>query len=220
MANPAAALRTRAVKIDAALAKAYPDAKCALHHKNALELLIATILSAQCTDERVNKVTPALFSRYPDAKAFADADRGELERMIQSTGFFRNKAKSIQECCKVLVEKYAGAVPRTMEELVPLPGIGRKTANVILGNAFGIPGIPVDTHVGRLSRRMGLTKNEDPVKVERDLMALIPEKEWTDFGHRMIFHGRQICQSRKPKCAECVVNKLCPKVGVTDFSGE
>lgn len=213
-ANPAAPLRSRAVKINAALAKAYPDAKCALHHKNALQLLIATILSAQCTDERVNKVTPALFARYPDAKAYADADRGELETMIRSTGFFRSKAKSIQECCKILVAKHHGEVPRTMEELVPLPGVGRKTANVILGNAFGVPGIPVDTHVGRLSRRMGLTKHLDAVKVERDLMALIPQGEWTDFGHRMIFHGRQICQARKPKCGECILNAVCPKIGV------
>lgn len=213
-ANPAAPLRSRAVKINAALAKAYPDAKCALHHKNPLELLIATILSAQCTDERVNKVTPALFARYPDAKAYADADRGELETMIRSTGFFRSKAKSIQECCKILVAKHHGEVPRTMEELVPLPGVGRKTANVILGNAFGVPGIPVDTHVGRLSRRMGLTKHLDAVKVERDLMALIPQGEWTDFGHRMIFHGRQICQARKPKCGECILNAVCPKIGV------
>ncbi len=134
--------------------------------------------------------------------------------MIQSTGFFRNKAKSIQACCQILVEKHGGAVPATMEELVPLPGVGRKTANVVLGNAFGVPGIPVDTHVGRLSRRMGLTEHVDPVKVEHDLMALIPKDDWTDFGHRMIFHGRQVCQSRKPKCEECTLGKICPKIGV------
>jgi endonuclease-3 len=206
--------KKRARRINTMLAKLYPDAKCALHHKNALELLVATVLSAQCTDERVNKVTPALFARYPNAAAYATADISELERLIQSTGFFRNKARNIQACCRILVDQYGGKVPRTMEELVPLPGVGRKTANVILGNAFDVPGIPVDTHVGRLSRRMALTTHEDPVKVERDLMELIPPKEWTMFGHRMIFHGRQICQARKPTCAECIVNKLCPKVGV------
>ena len=192
----------------------YPDAHCELNFNTPLELLVATILSAQCTDERVNKVTPALFERYPDAQAYADADIAELERMIQSTGFFRNKAKNIQACCKDIVAKHGGEVPRSMEELVPLAGIGRKTANVILGNAYGIPGIPVDTHVGRLSRRMGLTAHDDPVKVEHDLMDLIPKEDWTDFGHRMIFHGRQICHSRKPKCKECVVKKICPKIGV------
>lgn len=207
-------IKSRARRIDRELAKLYPDAHCALHHKNALELLVATILSAQCTDARVNLVTPALFKRYPNAKAFAEADPAELETMIKSTGFFRNKAKSIRECCKAIVEQHGGEVPRTMEELVPLPGIGRKTANVILGNAFGIPGIPVDTHVGRLSRRMGLTEHDDPVKVEADLMQLIPPEEWTDFGHRMIFHGRQVCHSRKPNCEGCVLKKICPKIGV------
>ena len=214
MKETAAALAKRARKIDQALVKLYPDAHCALHHNGALQLLVATILSAQCTDERVNKVTPGLFKRYPDAQAYADADIGELETMIQSTGFFRNKAKSIQACCKILVEKHGGKVPQTMEELVPLPGVGRKTANVILGNAFGVPGIPVDTHVGRLSRRMALTEHEDPVKVEHVLMELIPKDDWTDFGHRMIFHGRQVCHARKPKCDECTIAKLCPKVGV------
>lgn len=207
-------LKRRARKIRQALAELYPDAHCALHHRNPLELLVATILSAQCTDERVNKVTPALFKRYPDARAFAEADQDELETMIRSTGFFRNKAANIRACCEELVARHGGAVPQTMEELVPLPGVGRKTANVILGNAFGIPGIPVDTHVGRLSRRMGLSVHDDPVKVEADLMALIPEEEWTDFGHRMIFHGRQICQARKPNCEGCVLNKTCPKIGV------
>lgn len=203
-----------ATKVRQGLAKLYPDAHCALHYRNPLELLIATILSAQCTDVRVNMVTPALFKRYPDANAFAQADQEELETMIRSTGFFRNKATNIRACCKAIVELHGGEVPRTMVELVPLPGVGRKTANVILGNAFGIPGIPVDTHVGRLSRRMGLTEQDDPVKVETDLMALIPKDEWTMFGHRMIFHGRQVCQSRKPKCDECTLKKVCPKVGV------
>ena len=208
--------KQRATKIRQGLAKLYPDAHCALHYSNALELLIATILSAQCTDERVNKVTPALFKRYPNAQAYALSNASELEALIQSTGFFRNKAKNIRGCCQVLVEKHGGAVPASMEELVPLPGVGRKTANVILGNAFDVPGIPVDTHVGRLSRRMALTQHDDPVKVEADLMKLIPKAEWTMFGHRMIFHGRQICQSRKPKCAECTLAKWCPKVGVAE----
>jgi endonuclease-3 len=196
------------------LAKLYPDARCALNHQNPLQLLIATILSAQCTDVRVNMVTPALFNRYPDAASFANAVPEELEKMIQSTGFFRNKAKSIIACCKQIVEKYGGQVPATMEELNPLPGVGRKTANVILGNAFGVPGITVDTHVGRLSRRLGLTKREDPEKVERDLMDLLPNKEWTMFSHRMIFHGRQVCFARKPNCEGCTLNKVCPRVGV------
>jgi endonuclease-3 len=210
------ALQRRAQRIDEALLELYPDAHCALHYRTPLELLVATILSAQCTDERVNKVTPALFARYPDAHAYANADLAELEMLIQSTGFFRNKAKNIQACCRDLVKHHAGQVPQTMEELVPLAGVGRKTANVILGNAFGIPGIPVDTHVGRLSRRMGLTEHEDPVKVEADLMTLIPKDDWTMFGHRMIFHGRQVCHSRKPKCAECVLRKICPKIGVEE----
>ena len=166
-------------------------------------MLIATILSAQCTDARVNLVTPALFARYPDAAAFANADRSELERLIQSTGFFRNKARNIQLCCQALVANHGGQVPSTMEELTPLPGVGRKTANVVLGNAFAVPGIPVDTHVGRLSRRMGLTVQTDPVKVELDLMELIPKKEWTMFGHRMIHHGRRVCHARRPLCEEC-----------------
>ncbi len=204
----------RARKIDRGLAKLYPDAHCALHYQNPLQLLIATILSAQCTDVRVNMVTPALFAKYPDAHAFAGADQGELERAIQSTGFFRNKARNIIACCKQIVDKHGGEVPGTMEDLVPLPGIGRKTANVILGNAFGVPGITVDTHVTRLSRRMGLTKHEHPEKIERDLMELIPKKDWTMFSHRMIFHGRQVCHARNPKCDECTLAKHCPKIGV------
>jgi endonuclease-3 len=212
--KPAEAVRQRAKKIAAGLAKLYPDAHCALHHENPLQLLIATILSAQCTDVRVNMVTPALFGRYPDASAFANADPGELESAIQSTGFFRNKAKNIMACCKLLVEKHSGEVPRTMAELVVLPGIGRKTANVILGNAFDTPGITVDTHVQRLSRRMGLTKETDPVKIEHALGKLIPEKDWTMFSHRMIFHGRQVCYARKPLCVQCTLNKVCPKIGV------
>jgi endonuclease-3 len=196
------------------LAQLYPDAHCALHYDSPLQLLVATILSAQCTDVRVNLVTPALFARYLDALAFAQADIRELEKAIQSTGFFRNKARNIKACCQALVDQHAGQVPGIMEELVPLPGVGRKTANVILGNAFGVPGITVDTHVGRLSRRLGLTENEDPVKVENDLMAMVPKKEWTAFSHRMIFHGRQVCFARKPKCTECALRKICPRIGV------
>ena len=185
-----------------------------MHFENPLQLLIATILSAQCTDVRVNMVTPGLFARYPDAQAFADADLGELEKAIQSTGFFRNKARNIQSCCKQLAAKHGGQVPGTMEELVPLPGIGRKTANVVLGNAFDVPGITVDTHVSRLSQRMGLTTKEDAEKIELDLMELIPRKDWTMFSHRMIFHGRQVCHARKPKCDACTLAGDCPKIGL------
>ncbi len=210
--------KQRARQITRGLAKLYPDAHCALHHDNPLQLLVATILSAQCTDVRVNLVTPALFARYPDTHAFAAADQGELETVIQSTGFFRNKAKNIIACCKELVAKHAGQVPATMEELIPLPGIGRKTANVILGNAFGVPGITVDTHVLRLSKRMGLTEQTEPPKVERDLMEVIPKKDWTMFSHRMIFHGRQVCHARKPRCETCTLAQVCPKIGVSSVS--
>jgi endonuclease-3 len=207
-------LRTRAGRLVRRLARTYPDAHCALTFDGPLQLLVATILSAQCTDARVNQVTPRLFARFPDAAAFAAARPRDVQRLIRSTGFFRNKARNIIACCRRLVAKHGGEVPRTMEELVPLPGIGRKTANVILGNAFGVPGIPVDTHVGRLSRRMGLTEAADPVKVERDLARLIPREEWTMFGHRMIFHGRQVCHARKPRCEQCPLAELCPRVGI------
>jgi endonuclease-3 len=207
-------LAARARRLVRSLAKLYPDAVCALHYETPLQLLIATILSAQCTDARINLVTPALFARYPDALALANAEQAELETMIQSTGFFRNKARNLIACCQRLVEKHGGQVPRTLDELVALAGVGRKTANVILGNAFATPGIPVDTHVGRLSRRLGLTTETDPVKVERDLMRLLPAKEWVNFGHRMIFHGRQVCHARKPNCAGCALAKFCPKVGL------
>jgi endonuclease III len=211
---PVDPLKARTRKILKVLARLYPDAHCALHFRNPLELLITPILSAQCTDVRVNIVTPALFERYPDAKAFAAAEREELEKAIQSTGFFRNKARSIQVCCTTLVEQFDGQVPGTLAELVPLAGVGRKTANVVLGNAFGVPGITVDTHVGRLSRRLGLTTHTDPVKVEHDLMQLVPKKDWTMFSHRLIFHGRQICHARAPLCAQCALVDLCPKIGV------
>jgi endonuclease-3 len=214
------ATKAHAAKIRKKLAALYPDAKCALDFQNPLQLLVATILSAQCTDVRVNLVTPALFKKYPDAQAYADADMDELQSFIRSTGFFRNKAKNIQECCRQLVAHHQGQVPRTIDELTPLPGVGRKTANVILGNAFDTPGLTVDTHLGRLSRRMGLTTHADPVKVERDLMELIPEKEWTIFSHRMIYHGRQVCHSRKPNCAECTLRDICPKIGVAGAEKE
>jgi endonuclease-3 len=207
-------VKKRAGQIVRRLAKLYPDAKCALNHENPLQLLIATILSAQCTDVRVNLVTPALFARYPNAQAFAEADPSELETAIRSTGFFRNKARNIIACCRQILEKHGGQVPNTMEDLVHLPGVGRKTANVILGNAFDVPGITVDTHVLRLSHRMGLTKERDAHKVEQDLMTLIPKKEWTMFSHRMIFHGRQVCFARKPNCSGCILKEVCPKIGV------
>lgn len=193
------------------LQDAYPDAKCALDHRNALELLVATILSAQCTDERVNKVTPALFARYPDAQAFAEADRTELEEMIHSTGFYRNKAKNIQEACQRLVAVYGGVVPDNMSDLLSLAGVARKTANVVLGTAYGVAdGVVVDTHVKRLAERLGLSQQSDPEKIERDLMALTPRAEWIDLSNMLILHGRAICDARKPKCVACVVKHLCP----------
>jgi endonuclease-3 len=207
-------LRSRARRIATRLARLYPDAHCSLDFASPLQLLVATILSAQCTDVRVNLVTPALFARYPDAQAFATARRKELEKLIKSTGFFRNKAKNIIRCCKELVKRFGGEVPATMEDLVPLTGVGRKTANVLLGNAFAVPGIPVDTHVGRLSQRLGLTTHTDPVKIERDLMSVLPKKGWTDFGHRMIYHGRQVCFARKPACEKCGLARLCPRAGL------
>ncbi|MCB9480016.1 MAG: endonuclease III [Deltaproteobacteria bacterium] len=187
----------------------YPDATCALHHGDPWQLLVATILSAQCTDERVNIVTKDLFKKYKSPQDFLNVPVTELEQDIKSTGFFRNKAKNIRAAAGVVVDRHAGQVPRTQKELVELPGVGRKTANVVLGNAFDTPGITVDTHVGRLSRRIGFTKNEDPVKVEFDLMELIPEEDWTKFSHAMIFHGRQICHARKPNCHECPVAPHC-----------
>ncbi|MFO7632833.1 MAG: endonuclease III [Caldilinea sp.] len=191
----------------------YPDAQCALDHRNALELLVATILSAQCTDERVNKVTPALFAKYPDAYAFAGADRAELEEMIRSTGFYRNKAKSVQEACQRIVHEYNGEVPASMAELLTLAGVARKTANVVLGVAYQIAeGIVVDTHVKRLSNRLGLTTQNDPEKIERDLLAITPREEWIDLSHLLIFHGRRVCDARKPNCASCVIRHLCPSV--------
>ncbi len=201
--------RTRAIL--ERLARQHPDARCALDHGSALELLVATILSAQCTDARVNQVTPALFRRYPAAADYAAADLAELEEQIRPTGFFRNKARALKALGQALASEHGGEVPRSMEELTRLPGVGRKTANVVLGNAFAIEeGIVVDTHVQRLSRRLGLTAEEDAVKIERDLMELVPRGSWTLWSHLLIFHGRRVCQARKPDCASCAVNALCP----------
>lgn len=205
----------RARKIVRRLAKEYPDADCTLDFRSPLELLVATILSAQCTDARVNQVTKDLFRKYRSAADYAAAPAGELERDIQSTGFFRNKAKSLRGCCRQLIDEHGGRVPDRMDDLVRLPGIGRKTANVILGNAFDqATGVVVDTHVKRVSYRCGLTRQKDPVKIERDLMQLVPKKEWVAFGHRMILHGRRVCTARKPACSDCCLDDLCPKVGV------
>jgi endonuclease-3 len=203
--------KARAKKIVARLERAYPDAKCALDHSSALELLVATILSAQSTDVRVNIVTPALFAKYRTANAYATADPRVLEQEIHSTGFFRNKTKSIIGMAQAVVERHGGKVPDTMAELVELPGVGRKTANVILGVWFDKPeGVVVDTHVHRISRLLRLTRQDDPVKIERDLMVLIPRPQWDRFGHLVIHHGRRICIARRPKCEECVINDLCP----------
>ena len=201
----------RVKKILPVLKKTYPQAKCSLDHANPLELLVATILSAQCTDERVNIVTKTLFKKYRDARAYAAASQEELEKDIQSTGFFRNKAKSIRAMAAALIEKHGGEVPRTMDELTALAGVGRKTANVVLGNAFGMNvGVTVDTHVTRLSQRLGLTKHTDAVKIEQDLIPIVPQADWTLWSHLLIYHGRAICQARKPKCGECGLREWCP----------
>jgi endonuclease-3 len=205
--------RTR--KIISALQRTYPAAHCELNFSNPLELLIATILSAQCTDKRVNLVTATLFKKYRDAKDFAGAEISELENDIRSTGFYKNKAKNIRAACRDVVEKHGGAVPRTMEELHALAGVGRKTANVVLGNAFGINvGVVVDTHVTRLANRLGLVKGTDAVKIEQELMKLVPPADWTLFSHWLIWHGRRRCAARKPDCAHCEIQKLCPQIGV------
>ncbi len=187
----------------------YADAHVTLDFSNPLELLVATVLSAQCTDVRVNQVTPAIFKKYPTAALYAAAPLAELEEAFHPTGFFRQKAKSVQGICQALVENHGGQVPASMQELVKLPGVGRKTANVILGNAFGIPGIVVDTHMGRVAQRIGLTSNQDPVKIESDLMPLVPQARWTKFSHQMIWHGRRICTAKKPKCPICPILPHC-----------
>jgi endonuclease III len=205
----------RTKKIIAGLNQAYPQAHCELEHSNPLQLLIATILSAQCTDKRVNLVTADLFKKYRSAADFAQAPLPDLEQAIKSTGFFRNKAKSIKAACQALVEKHGGQVPRSMEELTALGGVGRKTANVVLGNAFGInTGVVVDTHVARLSQRLGLTREKSPEKIEQELMQLVPQKQWTLFSHLLIWHGRRRCYARNPDCPNCEVKALCPRIGV------
>jgi endonuclease-3 len=196
------------------LTKEYPDARCELDFNSPLELLIATVLSAQCTDIRVNAVTPVLFNRFPTLETLAAAKLSEVEEIIYSTGFFRSKAKNIKELANRILNDFGGEVPNDLAQLVTLPGVGRKTANVVLGNAFGIPGLTVDTHFGRLSRRFGWSDQTDPVKVEKDVAELIPEKEWTLLSHKLIWHGRRICHSRKPECGICPLAKLCPSAGI------
>ncbi len=208
------ALTRRARRINRVLAQSYPDAHCELDFTSPLELVVATVLSAQCTDARVNTVTPALFARYPDAAAYAGADRAELEALIVPTGFFRAKTTSLIGLGQALVERYDGTVPRRLEDLVTLPGVGRKTANVVLGNAFGVPGLTVDTHFGRLVRRFGWTAEEDPVKVEAAVAALLPRAEWTMFSHRVIWHGRRCCAARRPACERCPLTRDCPSAGL------
>lgn len=202
--------KIRAAKILKILRKTYPDAKCALYFNSPMQLLVATILSAQCTDKRVNMVTPALFEQFPDAAAFSRARQEDVERLIQSTGFYRNKARNICAAARQIMEKHGGEVPARLDQLVLLPGVGRKTANVILGNAFGIPGLTVDTHMIRLNNRLGLTKSKDPVRIEFELMELVPKEEWTWYSHFIIHHGRERCSARKPDCAGCEVQTLCP----------
>jgi len=203
--------QNRALKIIELLEKEHRDAKIALNHTNPLELLIATILSAQCTDERVNVVTKTLFKKYMSIEDYAGADLKELEQDIRSTGFYRNKARNIKKCCQIILDKFGSQVPKTMEEILELPGVARKTANIVLSNAYGVvEGIAVDTHVRRLSRRLGLTANDNPDKIEQDLMKLVPKSKWMRFTELLIFHGRKTCTAKRPKCETCVVNKLCP----------
>ena len=216
---PTAAERERAAKIVAELYRLYPDAKCSLDFTTPLELLVATILSAQCTDVLVNSVTPALFKKYREAADYASAPLEELEQDIRKTGFYRAKAKHLHEAGRMLVERYDGVVPRTMEDLTALPGVARKTANVVMGNAYGIvEGVVVDTHVGRLARRLGLTASEDPVRVEQELMALVPQQDWLPLSHMLVYHGRAVCQARRPLCEECTLVALCP-TGQANLAG-
>jgi len=208
-----ASRKQRALEILIILQRLYPEATCSLTYASPVQLLVATILSAQCTDERVNQVTPALFARFPTAEALAAGDRHLLEQLIHSTGFYRNKAKNIQEACHKIVTEFAGEVPQTMEELVTLPGVARKTANVVLAHAFGIlAGVTVDTHVKRLSQRLGLTEATDAVKIERELMKLIPQPDWENYSIRIIYHGRAVCKARRPLCHQCQLAHLCPSV--------
>jgi endonuclease-3 len=206
--------KVRAKVIYRQLSKSYPNVRCELDYKNAFQLLVATVLSAQCTDKRVNQTTPALFKKYPNPQKMAKADLRDIQKLVKSTGFFRTKAKNIKGLSNIIVKQFDGNVPSNLEELITLPGVGRKTANVVLGHAFGIPGITVDTHFGRLSRRFGWSKQNNPVKVELEVGELIPEKEWTNLSQRMIWHGRRVCHSRKPACGACALAKLCPSYGI------
>ncbi len=209
--------QNEALAIYRVLTKRYPDVKCELDFQTPYQLLVAVVLSAQCTDKRVNQVTPALFKRFGDPKKMAGAKISDIENLIRSTGFFRVKSANIKTLSELIISKFGGEVPQTLEELITLPGVGRKTANVVLGHAFGIPGITVDTHFGRLSRRFGWTTSQDPVKVEVEVGKLIPEKEWTNLSQRLIWHGRRICHSRKPACAACPLDKLCPSYGIGEM---
>jgi len=206
--------KVRAKVIYRQLSKNYPNVRCELDYKNAFQLLVATVLSAQCTDKRVNQTTPALFKKYPNPQKMAKADLRDIQRLVMSTGFFRAKAKNIKGLSNKIIEEFDGKVPSNLEDLITLPGVGRKTANVVLGHAFGIPGITVDTHFGRLSRRFGWSKQSNPVKVEFEVGELISEKEWTNLSQRMIWHGRRVCHSRKPACGACALAKLCPSYGI------
>ncbi len=211
-----AATKQRAIEILIRLKRLYPEADCTLNYETPVQLLVATILSAQCTDERVNQVTPELFRRFPDAQAIAHADIEELQQLIRSTGFYRNKAKNIQGACQAIVEKHNHQVPKRMELLLELPGVARKTANVVLANAYGInQGVTVDTHVKRLSNRLGLTENTDPVKIERDLIRLLPQEDWENWSIRLIYHGRAVCNAKKPACDRCELADLCPAADVS-----
>ncbi len=206
--------KVRAKVIYRQLSKSYPNVRCELDYKNAFQLLVVTVLSAQCTDKRVNQTTPALFKKYPNPQKMAKADLRDIQKLVKSTGFFRAKAKNIKNLSNKIMEEFGGKVPSNLEDLITLSGVGRKTANVVLGHAFGIPGITVDTHFGRLSRRFGWSKQSDPVKVEFEVGELIPEKEWTNLSQRMIWHGRRVCHSRKPACGACALAKLCPSYGI------
>ena len=214
--EPVAAKRKRALAIARGLERAYPDADCELDYRTPWQLLIATILSAQCTDKMVNQVTPSLFAAFPTPGALAEAPPAAVETLIKRTGFFRQKTKSIQGVARAVAERFAGRVPEEMDDLTQLPGVGRKTANVVRGTAFGKPAIFVDTHVRRLANRLGLTVSDDPVVIEQDLQALLPPRAWTAFAHRLIHHGRRVCAARKPRCSVCAVRRWCPQIGVTD----
>ncbi|WP_441339442.1 endonuclease III [Oscillatoria sp. FACHB-1407] len=215
MSRKLAAKKHRALEILVRLKRLYPDATCSLNYETPVQLLVATILSAQCTDERVNMVTPELFRRFPDAAALASAELSEIETLVRSTGFYRNKAKNIQAACRMIVTEYGGEVPKLMEELLKLPGVARKTANVVLAHAYGInAGVTVDTHVKRLSNRLGLTEHDDPVRIERDLIELLPQPDWENWSIRLIYHGRAVCMARNPACERCLLADLCPSVNM------